>query len=339
MPIEDLFSDPLTSIGFALLANPNNPAQSVMAGMKSASDAKRQAKQDEIQNILLGIKMQNAMKPKLTVAQDALGNPILVDKDSGTYQNVNPMGSMPEPSMTGTQPPSGPSGASPSPYISPPNQKVINNVSEKVATKDIQKLNEVAEGARKRIDLYGQIEPALENIDTGMLTKEKSLVAQIPIVGNYFGGEDYAAKVQTADAPIQQLTKTYRVAGEGAASDLDVKILQRSAPSVEKQPAANKALIAGGRLQAERDIDYSNTIQSLFNQGMPLADAKALYKQYTDANPIFADEQGRSLNDQMVPFSDWYNSGMPKAAHRPNVARPSTSTTPQRGNIKFLGFE
>ncbi len=337
MPIEDLFADPLTSIGFALLANPNNPAQSVMAGMKSASDAKRQAKQDEIQNLLLGIKMQNAMKPKLTVAQDALGNPILVDKETGTYQNVNPMGSMPEPSMTGAQPPSGLD--LPAPYIEPSRQKLINSVSDKVATKDIQKLNEVAEGARKRLDLYGQIEPALENIDTGMLTKEKSLAAQIPLIGNYFGGEDYAGKVQTADAPIQQLTKTYRVAGEGAASDLDVQILQRSAPSVEKQPAANKAIIAGGKLQAERDINYSNTIQALFNQGMSLADAKALYKQYADANPIFADEQGRSLNDKIVPFSEWYNSGMPKAAPRPNVSRPFTATTPQRGNVRFLGFE
>lgn len=332
---DDLFSDPITALGYGILSNPSNIMQGAAAGVKLSQDSRRQAQKDELQNMLLGIRVQNSMRPKLTVAQDSRGNPILVDKDTATYQSVSPFGSSPA-STGGQQPSSG--GITPQPYLLP-NQKVVDSVSEKVATKDIQKLNEVAEGARKRLDLYDQIEPALENIDTGMLTKEKSLAAQIPVIGNYFGGEDFAGKVQTADAPIQQLTKTYRVAGEGSASDLDVAILQRSAPSVEKQPAANKAIIAGGKLQAERDIDYSNTVQSLFNQGMPLADAKALYKQYTDANPIFADEQGKSLNNQMVPFSDWYNSGMPKAAPRPNVARPSTATTPQRGNIKFLGFE
>lgn len=303
----DLFSDPMAALGYGLLTNAQNPIQAGVQmwgqaekGKQSAADAKLDR---ELKQQLLQVQIQKAMMPKRTVTHDARGNPILVDKATGMYDNALPSGVNPGGLDDGGIP-----------ITDPATQANIDKVNNQVAVDDFKNLNKIAAGARSRLNLLGQAEGALQGLDTGPTAGARALGSQIPLVGELFGGEGFATGFQAAEAATNPIAKTFRVAGEGSSSDRDVSILQKSAPSTKNTPEANRLIIAAQRAQAERDIDYATTLQGLFNRGVPAAQAKKAYGEYTEANPIFG---GNSIDsglnkNRIKTFDEWVAAGSPK---------------------------
>lgn len=81
----ELFSDPMAAIGYGLLTSGQNPVGAAMGVMQQAEQSKLAQEDAEFRKLMMQYKMEQAQQPKLTVANDAEGRPVIVDKRAGTY--------------------------------------------------------------------------------------------------------------------------------------------------------------------------------------------------------------------------------------------------------------
>jgi hypothetical protein len=324
---EDLFSDPIAALGYGLLTSRDNPVGTGFAMLQQSGEAKRQRRKDDMEEKMYELKMKEAMAHDVSYQfNPKTGELVAIDKTAGTAQPFGYGGESPTTSAQPQTPDLLTALGIPSPSSAPPssgggmnpatNQKFQEQKIETIGDADkeaLKKIDEEASQSQTRYNLYGQAEAGLEGLDTGITAPAKGFASRLPGVGDYFGGKQYADKIQRAESAIGPITKTFRVAGEGSSSDLDVAILQKSAPSISNEPSANKFIIAAGKAQAQRNVDYRDTVRSLVSNGYSLTQAQQAYKKYTEANPIFGGEEvSQGLNpSRTATFNEWIQSGMP----------------------------
>jgi hypothetical protein len=217
--------------------------------------------------------------------------------------------------------------------------KLLQDVKEKTYAKKLENVEAMRSSATERLNLLQSIEGKLSNIENpNQFTEEKATIANagIPFVSDLAGGKQLAETVRSLQSDINQVSQTYRKPGTGAVSDYDAKKFAMSAPSVENPPEANRQIIAGQKAQAERDIDYANTISHYFSQGYDIAEIEKSYKQYANANPIFSDN---GVNQSATKtFDEWLQAGSPDNSNvEPNPPPKQQEAVTQIYNFNVNG--
>lgn len=113
----------------------------------------------------------------------------------------------------------------------------------------------------------------------------------------------------------KEMAKTFRVTGEGAMSDRDVKMLLDIGPGVYKTEEANKNIL--GRLKAAAEViqQRNGFIINAAENGVSAIEAQKAWGEYSSANPIsYMNAEGKI---QIIPrpsLDEWAQSGKSSAA-------------------------
>lgn len=148
------------------------------------------------------------------------------------------------------------------------------------------------------IDDYNQAE-ALLNKNSFNTGAGYGVVAPITAMFN-----DDAAQFQ---ALVNKIVPTMRPAGSGSTSDRDMAIFEKATFGFDKPREANLNIIRGRRAVEENNKAKEELFAEYITNGMGTpADFDREWRRYLNANPIFGDDQGNTLNKTRVSAYDWF---------------------------------
>ena len=151
------------------------------------------------------------------------------------------------------------------------------------------------------IDDYNQAE-ALLNKNSFNTGAGYGIVA--PITARF---NDDAAQFQ---ALVNKIVPTMRPAGSGSTSDRDMAIFEKATFGFDKPREANLNIIRGRRAVEENNKAKEELFAEYITNGMGTpADFDREWRRYLNANPIFGDDQGNTLNKTRVSAYDWFGGG------------------------------
>lgn len=173
-------------------------------------------------------------------------------------------------------------------------------------------------------NLYAQMEPLARNVDTGGLMA-------MPGAGTVVGSLN--PEVRRFMQLTDQMTPGMRQGLPGAASDRDVAMFRSATPSIDKPRETNLAAIAAGRAWAKRQGDFVAFMEHYARNNGGLLGATEEWNRYTDANPLFSDEDGTHgmpTVARVTPWRQWFGGQPGQAAPTGAPAPRPQSGSPQR---------
>jgi hypothetical protein len=136
---------------------------------------------------------------------------------------------------------------------------------------------------------------------------------------------DYRAKREEFEGASKEIAKTFRVTGEGAMSDRDLKLLLETGPSIFKSDQANKNIISRLKAGAQAILERDEYIAEQRQLGVPLTQSKKNFEEYASAYPIFdRDDKGNVRILKRPSMSEWES----------NTTRTNGGASPQAASGK-----
>lgn len=160
-------------------------------------------------------------------------------------------------------------------------------------------MDENIANSQSLIDTYNKAEALLNknSFDTGGIS---DILA--PITTRY--NKD-AADFQ---AEVNKIVPTMRPAGSGSTSDRDMAIFEKATFGFDKPKQTNLNIIKGRRAVEENNIAKEELLAEYVTSGMgTLSDFDKEWRRYLNANPIFGDDEGNTLNKNRVSAYDWFS--------------------------------
>lgn len=109
-------------------------------------------------------------------------------------------------------------------------------------------------------------------------------------------------------ALVNKIVPTMRPAGSGSTSDRDMAIFEKATFGFDKPREANLNIIRGRRAVEENNKAKEELFAEYITNGMGTpADFDREWRRYLNANPIFGDDQGNTLNKTRVSAYDWFS--------------------------------
>lgn len=160
-------------------------------------------------------------------------------------------------------------------------------------------MDENIANSQSMIDTYNKAEALLNknSFDTGGIS---DILAPITTRFN----KD-AADFQ---AEVNKIVPTMRPAGSGSTSDRDMAIFEKATFGFDKPKQTNLNIIKGRRAVEENNIAKEELLAEYVTSGMgTLSDFDKEWRRYLNANPIFGDDEGNTLNKNRVSAYDWFS--------------------------------
>lgn len=168
-----------------------------------------------------------------------------------------------------------------------------------------------------------RIETRAKNMDEN-IAKSQSLIdtynkAEALLNKNSFdtgGISDVLAPITTrfnkdaADfqAEVNKVVPSMRPSGSGSTSDRDMAIFEKATFGFGKPRETNLNIIKGRRAVEENNIAKEELFAQYITNGMGTpADFDSEWRKYLNANPIFGDDKGNTLNKNRVSAYDWFS--------------------------------
>ncbi len=168
-----------------------------------------------------------------------------------------------------------------------------------------------------------RIETRAKNMDEN-IAKSQSLIdtynkAEALLNKNSFdtgGISDVLAPITTrfnkdaADfqAEVNKVVPSMRPSGSGSTSDRDMAIFEKATFGFGKPRETNLNIIKGRRAVEENNIAKEELFAQYITNGMGTpADFDSEWRKYLNANPIFGDDKGDTLNKNRVSAYDWFS--------------------------------
>lgn len=109
-------------------------------------------------------------------------------------------------------------------------------------------------------------------------------------------------------AEVNKIVPTMRPAGSGSTSDRDMAIFEKATFGFDKPKQTNLNIIKGRRAVEENNIAKEELLAEYVTSGMgTLSDFDKEWRRYLNANPIFGDDEGNTLNKNRVSAYDWFS--------------------------------
>lgn len=176
----------------------------------------------------------------------------------------------------------------------------MNNTFDKKRLETRAKnMDENIANSQSMIDTYNKAEALLNknSFDTGGI---RDMLAPITTRFN----KD-AAEFQ---AEVNKIVPTMRPAGSGSTSDRDMAIFEKATFGFDKPKQTNLNIIKGRRAVEENNIAKEELLAEYVTRGMgTLSDFDKEWRRYLNANPIFGDDEGNTLNKNRVSAYDWFS--------------------------------
>lgn len=104
----------------------------------------------------------------------------------------------------------------------------------------------------------------------------------------------------------KEMAQNAKLAGVGAQSDADMILLAMQVPGSDKPLEANQAILTLHKVKNERAKDYSTTVSELINSGFGVNQAKTIWKEYANANPLYTQKDGNIVVNPAPEFNGWF---------------------------------
>lgn len=191
--------------------------------------------------------------------------------------------------------------------LNPFDKKRIENIA-----KDMDK-NIAASQAR--VDDYSRMEQLLNDPEVATGGWKGAVNESLP---------DWALDEKTAElrSIIKKIVPQMRPAGSGTTSDRDMKVFEQATVGLGKDKQANLNIAKGRRLVDENNIAKEQLRYEWVNSGGNLGDFDTAWRQYLNANPIFASNDGKLNANRQDPFA-WFSGSV-----RQNQSQTSTVSDP-----------
>lgn len=199
-----------------------------------------------------------------------------------------------------------------------------NSGARNATTSKFQQATETA-AAKQMVDNFDKNQNILTNVTAmeGLLSAGLDtgpIASKIGAVTQYLGGDP--TQRQEFDATSKALSKNFRQAGEGSMSDADQKILFQTGPSLDKTEEANRNIITRMKAAATRILDRDDYIGQAVANGQTILEARANYKRYADAHPIFTrNDDGNVTINEHPKISDWINQNTQEKTQQGDESR------------------
>lgn len=177
--------------------------------------------------------------------------------------------------------------------INPFDKKRIENIA-----KDMDKN---VSASQSRIDDYSRMEQLLNDPEVATGGWKGAVNESLP---------DWALDEKTAElrSIIKKIVPQMRPTGSGTTSDRDMKVFEQATVGLGKDKQANLNIARGRRLVDENNIAKEQLRYEWVNNGGNLGDFDTAWRQYLNANPIFASNDGK-LNVNRQDAYSWFASG------------------------------
>lgn len=181
-------------------------------------------------------------------------------------------------------------------------------------------MDENIANSQSMIDTYNKAEALLNknSFDTGGIS---DILAPITTRFNR-DAADFQAEVN-------KIVPTMRPAGSGSTSDRDMAIFEKATFGFDKPKQTNLNIIKGRRAVEENNIAKEELLAEYVTSGMgTLSDFDKEWRKYLNANPIFGDDEGNTLNKNRVSAYDWFAGN--QYAQTPKQATSAPDNDPIR---------
>jgi hypothetical protein len=162
--------------------------------------------------------------------------------------------------------------------------------------------------ARNTINDMNEADDILKRISTGGL-------ARIP-----YGGEVQTAFSSDAarfDSIAKNQARNAYVKGEGALSDTERKMFEKSSISLSNPTATNQQIINVTKEVGKRAIDHNEYLERYFAANKTLMGAEENWNRYLNNNPLFSPgstEKNINLNPNRMPYTQYFQDEIRRAA-------------------------
>jgi len=166
----------------------------------------------------------------------------------------------------------------------------------------------VTNKARKTVNDMTEAENILNRISTGSL-------ARIP-----FGSDlqtAFSSDAARFDSIAKDQARSAYVKGEGALSDTERKLFEKSSISLGNPTATNQQIIDVTKEVAKRAIDHNEYLERYFGANKTLMGAEESWNRYLNNNPLFAPgstEKNLNLNPNRMPYTQYFQEEIRRAA-------------------------
>ena len=154
--------------------------------------------------------------------------------------------------------------------------------------------------SQSQIDTYNKAEALLNKgtFDTGG-------------VNDFFAPITTRFNQDAADfqAEVNKIVPTMRPTGSGSTSDRDMAVFEKATFGFGKPKQTNLNIIQGRRAVEENNIAKEELFAQYITSGMGTpADFDREWRKYLNANPIFGDDKGGTLNKNRVDAYTWFSN-------------------------------
>ena len=162
--------------------------------------------------------------------------------------------------------------------------------------------------ARNTINDMTEADDILKRIPTGGL-------ARLP-----FGGDIQTAFSSDAarfDSIAKNQARNAYVKGEGALSDTERKMFEKSSISLGNPTATNQQIIGVTKEVAKRAVEHNEYLERYFGANKTLMGAEESWNRYLNNNPLFAPgstEKNLKLNPDRMPYTQYFQDEIRRAA-------------------------
>jgi hypothetical protein len=171
--------------------------------------------------------------------------------------------------------------------------------------------------SQSQIDTYNKAEALLNKgtFDTGGIS---DFLAPITTRFNQ-DASDFQAEVN-------KIVPTMRPTGSGSTSDRDMAVFEKATFGFGKPKETNLNIIKGRRAVEENNIAKEELFAQYITSGMGTpADFDREWRKYLNANPIFGDDKGSTLNKNRVNAYDWFSKPQAPSLKQVNQAKDFSS--------------
>lgn len=205
--------------------------------------------------------------------------------------------------------------------LNPFDKKRIENIA-----KD---MDENVAASQARIEDYARMEQLLNDPEVATGGWKGAINEELP---------DWALNEKTAElrSIIKKIVPQMRPTGSGTTSDRDMKVFEQATVGLGKNKQANLNIARGRRLVDENNIAKEQLRYEWVNNGGNLGDFDTAWRQYLNANPIFASNDGKLNQNRQDAFSWFSGGGMTQPQPQGNSQSVSEGTIIEDANENRL---
>jgi len=255
----------------------------------------------ELENVI-----KEAEKPNVELREDANGQVMLIDKNSGNLRGTfGPQkdartddmkeydASKADPAFRQYQVDMKRAGATSNEINMPAGEKALDQELGKLDAESVRKMRDASYNASQMLDMYDLVEQGIETgVTTGKLGDAELALRKF---GQYIGLDTDAEKIAGGELiksvqnrmALMMRNPDSGMGMPGSVSDKDLQFLKEAQIGIDNSPQGNKALLEAFRRIEKRKIQVARMAEDYLRENRSMAGFESEVRKYAEENPLF----------------------------------------------------